>query len=126
MTKTPYELLGGEQGVKELCYEFYNVMNELPQAQTIRNMHAEHLEDIQEKLFMYFSGWLGGPPLYQQKYGTVCLTEPHAKFPIGAAERDQWLLCMDKALERVGASDEVIQMLKEPVYRLADFIRNQD
>lgn len=122
---TPYELLGGDEGVKRLAYEFYKAMDELPQAETIRRMHAESLSDVSEKLYQYLSGWLGGPGLYQQKFGTVCLTKPHKPYAIGEAERDQWLLCMDKALERVGASDEVKAMLKEPIGRLADFMRTQ-
>jgi hemoglobin len=122
---TPYELLGGDEGVKRLAYEFYKAMDDLSDAETIRKMHAESLEDVSEKLYQYLSGWLGGPGLYQQKFGTVCLTKPHKPYAIGEAERDQWLLCMDTALERVGASDEVKSMLKEPIRRLADFMRTQ-
>ena len=100
--KTPYELLGGEEGVKRLAYQFYDSMVELHEAKGIRAMHGDDLSDIQEKLFMYLSGWLGGPPLYQQKYNTVCLTSPHKPFAIGAAERDAWLATAMAALKRGG------------------------
>ncbi len=33
---------------------------------------------------------------------------------------------MDEALERIGASDELKNMLKEPMFRVADTVRNQD
>jgi hemoglobin len=33
---------------------------------------------------------------------------------------------MDEALERIGASDELKTMLKEPMYRIADTVRNQE
>jgi hemoglobin len=85
--QTPCELLGGEEGIRRLAKVFYEVMDELPQLQTIRHMHAANLESIQQKLFEYLSGWLGGPHLYQQKYGTVCLTKPHTPYAIGPAER---------------------------------------
>lgn len=124
--KTPYELLGGEEGVRKLAYTFYEVMDELPQAEHIRKMHAQSLSDVQQKLFEYLSGWLGGPRLYEEKYNSVCLTKPHRPFSIGEAERDQWLLCMDEALKRVGASDELTQMVKAPFFRIADAIRNED
>lgn len=124
--QTPYELLGGEAGVRRLARTFYEVMDELPQAQAIRKMHAANLEIIQQKLFEYLSGWLGGPHYYQQKYGTVCLTKPHQPYAIGPAERDQWLTCMDEALRRVGASDEVKAMLKDPMFRIADALRTTD
>jgi hemoglobin len=122
---TPYELLGGDEGVKRLAYAFYQAMDQLPEAAGIRKMHAQSLSDVSEKLYQYLSGWLGGPGLYQEKFGTVCLTKPHKPYAIGAAERDQWLLCMDKALEDIGASDEVKTMLKQPMFRLAQFISNK-
>lgn len=124
--QTPYELLGGDSGVRRLAEVFYDVMDELPEAQDIRTMHAPHLEEIKEKLYEYLSGWLGGPHHYEQKYGGVCLTKPHKPYAIGPAERDQWLLCMDEALRRVGASAEVKAMLKVPMFHIADAIRNTD
>jgi hemoglobin len=122
--QTPYQILG-EAGVRNLAAALYDVMNELPEAAPIRAMHGEDLTEIKEKLFQYLSGWLGGPHLYYQKYGTVCLHKPHSRYAIGAAERDQWLLCMEKALERTGASDELKAMLKEPLFRIADTLRTQ-
>lgn len=122
--QTPYQMLG-EEGVRKLAAALYEVMGELPQAQPIRAMHGEDLTDIKQKLFEYLSGWLGGPHLYHQKYGTICLHKPHAQFAIGEAERDQWLLCMQTALQRTGASEELQQMLKEPLFRIADTLRTQ-
>lgn len=124
--KTPYELLGGENGVRQLAQVFYDVMDELPDAAPIRAMHAASLNDVKERLFEYLSGWLGGPRIYEEKFNTVCLTKPHRPFTIGEAERDQWLMCMDEALRRVGAPEECKQMLKVPFQRIADAIRNDD
>ncbi len=124
--QTPYQLLGGEEGVRKLAAAFYDVMDELPEAEVIRKMHGESLVDIKEKLYEYLSGWMGGPHHYHKKYGTVCLTKPHKPYAIGPAERDQWLLCMDEALRRVGASEEVKAMLKQPMFNIADAIRNTE
>lgn len=66
---------------------------------------------------------MGGPPLYQDKYGTICLTEPHKPYQISADHRDQWLLCMDEALKRIDADEQVTAMLKQPMYSMADFIK---
>lgn len=123
--QTPYQLLGGEEKLRELACAFYDAMDELPEAKEIREMHSKSLTDIKEKLFEYLSGWMGGPGLYQEKYGTICLTNPHKPYQINEQHRDQWLLCMDKALETVDASEEVRAMLKQPMFRLADFIRNE-
>jgi len=124
-TKTPYQLLG-EQGIRELCSVFYDIMDTAPEAAGIRAMHAQDLGPMKEKLAEYLIGWMGGPPLYADKYGTVCMTTPHEPFHIGPQERDQWLLCMDRALARTGASEELVAMLKIPLFRIADAVRNRE
>lgn len=122
--KLPYYLLGGEAGVKELCKQFYSVMDELEDVKQVRAMHGTSLTAIEQKLFEYLSGWLGGPPIYLEKYGSVCLTDPHKLYKINEQARDQWLKCMDIALERVGANDELKQMLKQPLFDVANILRN--
>jgi hemoglobin len=125
MRQSPYEMLGGEQGIRALANAFYDAMDSLEDAKDIRAMHGEELGEIKEKLFEYLSGWLGGPALYRQKYGTVCLTKPHAHYAIGEKERDQWLLCMDQALRDVDAPDDLRQAAKQPFFRIAETVRNQ-
>lgn len=123
--QTPYQILG-EDGIRELTGVFYELMDELPEVAKLRAMHAEDLTPMKEKLALYLTGWMGGPPRYADKYGTVCMTEPHEPYHIGPEERDQWLLCMNKALEITNASDELIEMLKVPLFRIADAVRNRD
>ncbi len=123
--RSPYEILG-DQGIKDLVAAFYEVMDTHPDAQEIRAMHAEDLAPVRSKLSAYLVGWMGGPPVYQAIAGTVCLTDPHAPFHIGPRQRDQWLMCMDEALERIGASEELKAMLKIPMRQIADTVRNQE
>lgn len=122
--QTPYQALG-EEGIRAICNAFYDIMDDLPEAADIRRMHARDLEPMKEKLTDYLVGWMGGPPLYADKHGTVCMTTPHEPYPIGPRERDQWLLCMNKALEATGVEEEVRDMLKEPLFRVADAVRNR-
>jgi len=123
--QTPYEILG-DQGVKDLVKAFYDVMDTHPEAKEIRAMHAEDLSPVTSKLTSFLVGWMGGPPVYLAVTGTVCLTDPHAAFHIGPRQRDQWLTCMDEALERIEASDELKDMLRIPMQHIADTVRNQD
>jgi hemoglobin len=123
--QTPYQILGDE-GIRALTSAFYDIMDELPEAAGIRAMHARDLAPMKEKLAEYLIGWMGGPPVYAEKYGSVCMTEPHAPYWIGPDERDQWLLCMDRALDRIEASDELREMLRIPMQRIADAVRNRD
>ncbi|MBE9538898.1 MAG: group II truncated hemoglobin [Proteobacteria bacterium] len=123
--KSPYQILG-EDGIRQLTSTFYDVMDTLPEAKSLRAMHAQDLSTMKEKLAEYLTGWMGGPPLYADRYGTVCMTSPHEPYHIGPEERDQWLLCMDKALEEIEAGEELTRMLKEPLFRIADAIRNRE
>ena len=123
--QTPYQILG-EDGIRQLTSTFYDIMDTLPEAASLRAMHAKDLSPMKEKLAEYLTGWMGGPPLYADRYGTVCMTTPHEPYHIGPEERDQWLLCMDKALEQTGASEELVNMLKLPMFRIADAIRNKE
>lgn len=122
--RTPYEILG-DRGIRELANAFYDVMDALPEAAPIRAMHASDLGNVKRMLAAWLTQWMGGPPVYLAIKGSVCLTAPHAPYSIGAAERDMWLTCMDLALERVGASDELKTLLREPFRRVADTVRNR-
>ncbi|MCB1689087.1 MAG: group II truncated hemoglobin [Halioglobus sp.] len=123
--QTPYQILG-EDGIRQLTCAFYDIMDTLPEAAELRAMHASDLAPMKDKLADYLTGWMGGPPRYADKYGTVCMTTPHEPYHIGPKERDQWLLCMDKALEQTNASDELKDMLKVPLFRIADAVRNKE
>ncbi|MBA58053.1 MAG: globin [Gammaproteobacteria bacterium] len=121
--QTPYEILG-DQGIKDLANAFYDAMEELPLASEIRAMHADNLDHVKRMLAAYLTGWMGGPPVYLAVKGTICLTEPHEPFRIGPKERDQWLACMDEALIKIEATEELKQMLKDPLFRVAETVRN--
>jgi len=96
---TPYSLLGGEDRVRALVDRFYDLMEELPAAAAVRAMHPSDLAGSRNKLFLFLSGWLGGPGLYVQRYGHPRLRARHLPFPIDTAGSDAWMLCMRLALE---------------------------
>jgi hemoglobin len=123
--KNPYEILGLD-GISALVNAFYDIMDADPEFAPLRKMHAPDLTPMRGKLTEYLTGWLGGPPVYLQKYGTICMTEPHAPYAIGYEERDQWLACMYKALDQINASDELKDMLREPLFLVADAVRNRE
>ena len=124
--KTPYELLGGETVLRQITKRFYEVMETMPEAQGIRKMHPENLRGSEEKLFMHLSGWLGGPPLFEERYGHPRLRMRHFPFHIGKSERDQWMLCMVKAFEDVGVQEPLRSELLHSLLRVADHMRNQE
>ncbi len=122
---TPYELIGGEDGVRRLVDRFYDLMDELPEAQGIRALHAKSLKSSRRKLFMFLSGWLGGPALYVEEYGHPMLRARHMPFAIGDSERDQWMLCMSQALAETVEDDEIRRYIEVSIARVANHMRNQ-
>lgn len=123
--RTPYEALG-EDGIRRLTGAFYDYMDSAPEVARIRAMHGQNLAPMKERLAEYLISWMGGPQIYVEKYGSMCMTNPHKPYAIGPVERDQWLVCMEKALEQIGADDELKQMLKQPLFAVADMVRNRD
>lgn len=93
-----FQAAGGSEGIRRLVDAFYQVMDTLPAAATIRAMHPADLTVARDKLHLFLCGWLGGEKRYAKKYGQITIPSAHAHLPIGAAERDQWLLCMQQAV----------------------------
>ena len=124
--KTLYEQLGGAEGVRALVDRFYELMDQLPEAKGIRDLHPVDLTGSADKLYKFLSGFLGGPPLYVNEFGHPRLRARHLPFPIGVSERDQWLLCMETALQELVASDTLRATLVSYFQRTADHMRNSD
>ena len=120
-----YELIGGETGLQTLVDRFYDMMDSAPEAAQIRALHPKSLELSREKLFMFLSGWSGGPSLYIERYGHPRLRQRHMPFPIGKAERDQWLWCMDKALAESPFDTQLIEYLKGRFAEIANSMQNR-
>jgi len=125
-TRTPYGLLGGDAGVRALVDRFYDLMELDPAYAGIRALHPERIAGSRDKLYMFLSGWLGGPSLYIDRYGHPRLRARHLPFAIGVAERDQWLACMGQALRDSGVPDELAHGLMKAFTGTADWMRNRE
>lgn len=111
--------------LRQLVERFYCYMNELPQARPIRKMHAADLSAAADKLFKFLSGWLGGPDLFVQEFGHPRLRARHFPFPIGVKERDQWMLCMNKALDDTPMDAELRELMRRALSQTATHMINQ-
>ncbi len=119
-----YQAIGGEQGIRALVQRFYRLMDSLPETREIRAMHAD-LGVAEEKLVAFLSGWMGGPPLYAQKFGPPRLRARHMPFPIDERARDQWMYCMDRAMQEEGLDSGLREQLHAAFLRVANSMRNQ-
>jgi hemoglobin len=123
---TPYELLGGDVGVRQLTSDFYGLMDTLPEAAPIRAMHKGDLAEMTDKLGTFLIGWLGGPQRYQERFGRVIIPLAHRPFSIGPDERDQWLMCMQGALEKTSLDASMKARLMDSFGRMAEMCRTKD
>lgn len=123
---TPYSLLGGDTGVRRLVDRFYDLMNEVPEYHGIRKLHPQDLAGSRDKLYLFLSGWLGGPPLYVEKYGHPMLRARHLPYAIGVSERDAWLACMLQAMEDTGVAEPLRDALLKAFFGTADWMRNHE
>lgn len=126
MPESIYETLGGEQTLRALVDRFYDVMDVAPEAAGIHALHPADLTESRNKLFWFLSGWSGGPPLYIERFGHPRLRARHLPFPIGEAERDQWLWCMNRAMEEVITDGLQRVQLSHAFAQIADFMRNRE
>ena len=125
MDATPYQRLGGDAKVRELVERFYDLMELEPGYAQLRKVHGSSLASAREKLYLFLSGWLGGPSLYTDRYGHPMLRARHLPFAIGTTERDQWMACMLQAMEETEVAQDLRQALGEALFKTADWMRNQ-
>lgn len=119
---TSFQAAGGMEGIRQLVDDFYDEMDQLPEAAIIRQMHRPDLTESRDKLTLFLCGWMGGPRHYQEKYGSINIPRSHAHLPIGEAERDAWLLCMERAIAKQNYTPEfatyLLAQLRIPAERI--------
>jgi hemoglobin len=122
---TAYALIGGAESIRQLVDRFYDLMELESAYAVIRQLHPVDLSTSRDKLYLFLSGWMGGPGLYQEKYGHPMLRARHLPFPIGSTERNQWLDCMQRAMDEVAIDAALKERLHESFFATADWMRNK-
>lgn len=121
---TPYDRLGQEAGVRALVDRFYDLMDLEPGYARLRALHPQDLAGSRDKLFWFLSGWLGGPDLYQSRFGHPRLRARHLPYAIGLTERDQWMACMMSAMAELDVDTALAERLTQAFFGTADWMVN--
>ncbi len=122
---TAYALIGGAEPIRQLVDRFYDLMDLEEAYAVIRQLHPADLSTSRDKLNLFLTGWMGGPDLYLEKYGHPKLRARHLPFPIGSIERNQWLDCMQRAMDEVAIDALLKARLHESFFATADWMRNK-
>jgi hemoglobin len=120
-----FQAAGGEAGVFKLVDDFFERMEKDERFSTIWNMHPDDKEISRDKLARFLCGWLGGPKLYNEKYGAIGLPRVHAHLAIATPERDQWLTCMSESVEQQPFAATFKSYLLEQLYVPAEAVRRR-
>jgi len=121
-----YTRLGGETVLREFVNHLYDYMDSTLKVKHVRDMHSEDLSHARDRLFMFLSGMLGGPPLYIDKFGPPRLRRKHLSFEIGNEERDQWLLCARYAVNKLDVAGHLREELMRDLTVMANHLRNKN
>lgn len=122
---TSFVAAGGESGLRALVGHFYDLMESDSRFATIRDMHPDDRETSRDKLACFLCGWLGGPKLYNEKYGAIGIPRVHAHLAIQTDERDQWLTCMSEAVQQQPFEEDFKSYLMEQLFVPAEAVRRR-
>ena len=124
-----YQAAGGIEGLRRLVADFYRLMDELPEATALRQLHGESLTLASDKLACFLSGWLGGPRLFSERYGSIAIPAFHAQWPISEQLSQSWLDCMAQAIALQPYAPEfaeyLLAQLRVPAQRIVQASRNR-
>ncbi|MGH1539040.1 MAG: group II truncated hemoglobin [Arenicella sp.] len=118
-----YIAAGQELGVRRIVERFFDNMRDDKRYQRIWDWHPQDNAISRDKLARFLCGWMGGPKIYQEKYGTIHIPRVHSRLPVTAIERDMWLNCMRDALEDLDYPDDFVDYLMAQLSIPAERIR---
>ena len=66
-----YRAAGGQAGIFKLVNDFFDHMGSDSRFRSIWELHPDDKDASRDKLARFLCGWLGGPKLYNEKYGAI-------------------------------------------------------
>lgn len=84
----------GEENIFKMTEDFYRELEK----SAIRPLFPEDMVEASKKQALFMVGILGGPPLYQEKFGHPRMRARHIPFHIDEQARQTWLGCFKKVL----------------------------
>tara|TARA_R110000787_G_scaffold177078_1_gene289143 strand:+ start:747 stop:1160 length:414 start_codon:yes stop_codon:yes gene_type:complete len=123
---SPLKDIGGETRLRALVETFYDLIETLPEGSNLRRLHARGhgIAHARVEQFNFMSGFLGGRSYYLEKHGHMDVKRMHAHVPIRQADADNWLICMNRALDKEGHTGPHIDKIRSVLTRVATILVN--
>jgi hemoglobin len=111
----------GEENLRMLVDRFYDLVF---QHEVISHLFKTDKEVIKEKQRLFLTQFLGGPPLYSERYGHPQLRARHMPHPITEEDAVAWLSCMSEAITSIAIDEQIKDELLKRFIPTAMFMVN--
>lgn len=123
---TALDDLGGEERLRALVEQFYDQVETLPEGSNLRRLHGRGhgVPHARVEQFNFLCGFMGGRAYYKEKHGHMDVKLMHAHVPIRQEDADNWMLCMEQALDDEGHTGPYVGKLRAVFRRVATVLIN--
>ena len=121
------EDIGGEGRVRDLVERFYDLIETLPEGENLRRLHARGhgIAHARVEQMNFLVGFMGGRHYYAEKHGHMNVKLMHEHVPVRTLDAENWLFCMDRALEMEGHAGPHIDRFRVVLRRVALMLVNE-
>ena len=118
--------IGGETALRDLVETFYDLVESEPRGENLRRLHfrGHGIDHARVEQFNFLSAFFGGRRYYQEKHGHMDVKLMHEHVVITNQDAEDWLACMDKALDTCGHSGPLKGRLMTSFRRVALILVN--
>lgn len=120
---TPFQALGGWDGIDRLVEAFYAHVEE---DTVLRPVYPENLEPGKLHLKLFLEEWLGGEPKYSSQFGHPRLRMRHFPFKVTPQGTGRWLRHMRLAMQDCGVDEALARKIFEAMAPLARHMINAE
>ena len=121
-----FDQIGGEPAVRALVERFYGFVETLPEGARILHLHlnGHGMAHVRAEQFDFLCGFMGGPGHYRERHGHMDLRHIHAHVEITKDDAENWLFCMNRALDEVKLPEPFRHQLFSTLTRAAHMLVN--
>lgn len=122
-----YDQVGGAEGVYKLVNTFCDLLETTDEGKLVLLLHlrGHGMDHARVEQFNFFSGFLGGPRLYTEKWGHSNVRQIHAHVDIDENASQAWLNCMSMTMDKLAYPQRLKAQLMQNFSDMAGLLKQQ-
>jgi len=122
-----YDQVGGAEGVNKLVNTFCDLLETTEEGKPVLLLHlrGHGMDHTRVEQFNFFSGFLGGPRLYAEKWGHSNVRQIHAHVDIDENASQAWLSCMSMTMDKLAYPQTLKAQLMQNFSDMAALLKQQ-